>query len=100
PRPGEISLAHNGVLFLDELTEFRRNVLESLRQPLETHNVTISRAQYRFAYPARFLLTAAMNPCPCGQLGNPQASCRCPAAAVERYQGTLSGPLLDRFDLK
>lgn len=100
PRPGEVSLAHNGVLFLDEIGEFKRHVLEALRQPLESHVVTISRAQHSLSYPARFLLAAAMNPCPCGQLGNPLSACVCPPPAVLRYQNKLSGPLLDRFDLK
>jgi len=100
PRPGEISLAHNGVLFLDEIGEFKRHVLEALRQPLESHAVTISRALHSVNYPARFLLAAAMNPCPCGQLGNPLAACVCPPPSILRYQNKLSGPLLDRFDLK
>ncbi len=100
PRPGEVSLAHNGILFLDELTEFKKNVLESLRQPLETQIVTIARAMQSLTYPARFLLASAMNPCPCGQLGNPQATCLCPATAIQRYQAKISGPLLDRIDLQ
>jgi magnesium chelatase family protein len=100
PRPGEVSLAHNGVLFLDELTEFKKNVLESLRQPLEIQAVTIARAMQSLTYPARFLLASAMNPCPCGQLGNPQSTCLCPATAIQRYQAKISGPLLDRIDLQ
>lgn len=100
PRPGEASLAHNGVLFLDEIGEFKRHVLEALRQPLESHGVTISRARHSLSYPARFLLAAAMNPCPCGSLGNPRTPCVCPPAAVARYQSKVSGPLLDRFDLR
>lgn len=100
PRPGEASLAHNGVLFLDEIGEFKRHVLEALRQPLESHGVTIARARHSLSYPARFLLAAAMNPCPCGNLGNARAPCVCPTAAVRRYQNKVSGPLLDRFDLR
>lgn len=100
PKPGEVSLAHHGVLFLDELTEFRRNVLESLRQPLESGMVTISRAQQSIAYPARFLLVAAMNPCPCGHYGNPNGQCVCSLPKLQKYRGKISGPLLDRIDLK
>ncbi len=100
PRPGEVSLAHNGVLFLDELTEFRRHVLESLRQPIETHSVTIARAMQSLTYPARFLLIAAMNPCPCGHYGNPREECACSEARVKHYQSKISGPLLDRIDLQ
>lgn len=99
PRPGEISLAHHGVLFLDELPEFERRVLEALREPLETGHVTISRAAHRAQFPARFQLVAAMNPCPCGYLGHPSARCRCTPDQVARYRGRLSGPLLDRIDL-
>lgn len=99
PRPGEISLAHNGVLFLDELPEFDRRVLEALREPLETGHVTISRAAHRAEFPARFQLIAAMNPCPCGYLGHPSAHCRCTPDQIARYRGRLSGPLLDRIDL-
>ncbi|MGB7211664.1 MAG: YifB family Mg chelatase-like AAA ATPase [Gemmatimonadales bacterium] len=99
PRPGEVSLAHGGVLFLDELPEFRKNVLEVLRQPLEDGHVTLSRAAISLTYPARFILAAAMNPCPCGYLGDPAHACRCPADAVERYLSRLSGPLLDRIDI-
>lgn len=99
PRPGEASLAHHGVLFLDELTEFRRNVLEALRQPLEDGTVTISRASRSLTYPARFLLAAAMNPCPCGHLGDDRRRCRCTAKIIRRYRAKISGPLLDRIDL-
>jgi len=99
PRPGEISLAHHGVLFLDELPEFRRNALESLRQPLEDHEVHIVRAQFRASFPSRPLLVAAMNPCACGNWGNPRASCRCATEARLRYLARISGPLLDRIDL-
>ncbi len=99
PRPGEISLAHNGVLFLDELPEFARPVLEVLREPLETGRVAISRAAGKAEFPARFQLVAAMNPCPCGHLGDPTRACRCTAEQVARYRGRLSGPLLDRIDL-
>ena len=99
PRPGEASLAHAGVLFLDELPEFRRDALESLRQPLEEGQVTVVRARAVLHFPARFALLAAMNPCPCGHLGDARAECRCPAAAVERYRSRISGPLLDRIDL-
>ncbi len=102
PRPGEISLAHGGVLFLDELPEFPRSALEALRQPLETGRITISRASRQAHFPARFQLVAAMNPCPCGWLGAFRAtgkSCRCTPDAIARYQGKLSGPLLDRIDM-
>jgi magnesium chelatase family protein len=103
PRPGEISLAHGGVLFLDELPEFPRSALEALREPLETGRITISRAGRQASYPARFQLVAAMNPCPCGFLSAPAGSgrhCRCTPDAVSRYQSRLSGPLLDRIDLQ
>jgi magnesium chelatase family protein len=103
PRPGEISLAHGGVLFLDETPEFLRAALEALREPLETGAITIARAARRATFPARFLLVAAMNPCPCGWLGAAAATghwCRCSPEAVARYQGRLSGPLLDRIDLQ
>ncbi|MBP6089595.1 MAG: ATP-binding protein, partial [Polaromonas sp.] len=103
PRPGEISLAHNGVLFLDELPELPRAALEALREPLETGQITISRAARRADFPARFQLVAAMNPCPCGYLGavigSTPRSCRCTPDQVSKYQGKLSGPLLDRIDL-
>lgn len=99
PRPGEISLAHAGVLFLDELPEFRRHVIECLREPLETGHVTLSRGVFSETFPARFLLVAAMNPCPCGSLGDPARLCRCTPAQIRRYQAKLSGPLLERFDL-
>ncbi|MDP3225488.1 MAG: ATP-binding protein, partial [Rubrivivax sp.] len=103
PRPGEISLAHGGVLFLDETPEFPRAALEALREPLETGRITISRAARQAQFPARFQLIAAMNPCPCGWLGAPPTlgrSCRCTPEAIGRYQGRLSGPLLDRIDLQ
>ncbi len=99
PRPGEISLAHNGVLFLDELPEFPRAALEALREPLESGHITISRAAQRAEFPARFQLIAAMNPCPCGHLGDTRHACRCTPDQIARYQGKLSGPLLDRIDL-
>ena len=100
PRPGEISLAHQGVLFLDELPEFPRAALEALREPLETGCVTISRAHHQTEFPTRFQLVAAMNPCPCGYLGSVQRACRCTPESVSRYQSRLSGPLLDRIDLR
>ncbi|GAA4358230.1 hypothetical protein GCM10023165_52960 [Variovorax defluvii] len=99
PRPGEISLAHHGVLFLDEFPEFARSALEALREPLETGSITIARAARRAEFPARFQLIAAMNPCPCGYQGSPLKACRCTRDQVARYQGKLSGPLLDRIDL-
>lgn len=99
PRPGEISLAHRGVLFLDELAEWDRRALEVLREPLESGVVTISRAARQAEFPARFLLVAAMNPCPCGWAGDPSARCRCSAEHIARYRAKLSGPLLDRIDL-
>ncbi len=100
PRPGEISLAHHGVLFLDELPEFPKAALEALREPLETGQITISRAARRHDFPARFQLLAAMNPCPCGHFGNPIKACRCTPEQVARYQGRLSGPMLDRVDVQ
>ncbi|MET0656690.1 MAG: YifB family Mg chelatase-like AAA ATPase [Steroidobacteraceae bacterium] len=99
PRPGEISLAHRGVLFLDELPEFQRRVLEVLREPIESGVVTISRAALQTEFPARFQLIAAMNPCPCGYLGDTPARCRCTAEQVQRYRSRISGPLLDRLDM-
>ena len=99
PRPGEVTLAHRGVLFLDELPEFDRAALEALRQPLEEGRLTISRAVTQRTFPARFVLVAAMNPCPCGHLGDPKGDCRCSAEAVMRYRRRISGPLLDRIDL-
>ncbi len=100
PKPGEISLAHNGVLFLDELPEFPRRALEALREPLENGRITLSRAATQAEFPARFQLIAAMNPCPCGYLGSPLKACRCTPDQIARYQGKLSGPLLDRIDLQ
>ena len=99
PKPGEISLAHNGVLFLDELPEFKRTVLEVLRQPMEERRVTISRAKMTIDYPASFMLIAAMNPCPCGYYNHPTIECTCPAGAVKRYLNKVSGPLMDRIDI-
>ena len=99
PRPGEVSLAHNGVLFLDEFAEFSRSSLEVLREPLENSRVTISRAKETVSYPARFTLIAAMNPCPCGNLGNPLKPCTCSPMQINRYKSRISGPLLDRIDL-
>ncbi|GIW13805.1 MAG: Fis family transcriptional regulator [Tepidiforma sp.] len=99
PRPGEITLAHRGVLFLDELLEFDPHVLEMLRQPLEDKTVTISRAKQAVTFPASFMLCGALNPCPCGYLGDPERPCSCPPAVVSRYQRRLSGPLMDRIDL-
>jgi magnesium chelatase family protein len=100
PRPGEISLAHHGVLFLDELPEFDRHVLEVLREPLESGRISISRAAQQVEFPARFQLVAAMNPCPCGHAGDPSGRCRCTPDAIARYRSRVSGPLLDRIDLK
>ena len=99
PRPGEISLAHQGILFLDELTEFDRKVLETLREPLETGRIHIARAARQAEFPAEFQLIAAMNPCPCGFLGHGNGKCRCTPDQIARYRGKLSGPFLDRLDL-
>jgi magnesium chelatase family protein len=99
PRPGEVSLAHHGVLFLDELPEFDRSVLEVLRQPLEDQKVTISRAAMSLTFPASFMLAAAMNPCPCGFWNDPVRECRCTPLQIQRYVGRISGPLLDRIDI-
>ena len=99
-QPGEISLAHNGVLYLDELPEFNRSALEVLRQPLEDRTIVISRAKYRIEYPASFMLLASMNPCPCGYYNHPTKECHCTPTMIERYLGRVSGPLMDRFDLQ
>ena len=99
PQPGEISLAHNGVLFLDELPEFKRTVLEVMRQPMEERRVTISRARIAVDFPASFMLIASMNPCPCGFYNHPERQCSCPPGTVQKYLNRISGPLLDRIDL-
>jgi magnesium chelatase family protein len=99
PKPGEISLSHNGVLFLDELPEFKRSVLEVMRQPLEERIIHISRARYAIQYPANFMLLASMNPCPCGYFNHPEKTCVCGNGTVQKYLGKVSGPLLDRIDL-
>jgi magnesium chelatase family protein len=99
PRPGEVTLAHNGVLFLDELPEFKRHVLETLREPLEEARITISRAKCAVTFPARFQLVAAMNPCPCGYRGSKDYQCRCSPMQIEKYLGKISGPLLDRISI-
>ena len=99
PRPGEVSLSHHGVLFLDELTEFKKNALEVMRQPLEDGKVTISRALTSLTYPAQFMLVAAMNPCPCGFYSDPHKECTCTLPQIQRYKAKISGPLLDRIDI-
>jgi magnesium chelatase family protein len=100
PIPGEITLAHNGVLFLDEFTEFKNNIIQSLRQPLETGRVTISRADTRITFPAMFMLVASMNPCPCGYLFDPDRVCRCNSLQINKYYMKISGPILDRIDIQ
>ena len=99
PQPGEISLSHNGVLFLDELPEFKRSVLEVMRQPMEDRKVTISRSRFSVTYPASFMLVASMNPCPCGYFNHPEKECVCGPGIVQKYLNKISGPLLDRIDL-
>ncbi|MFH1760863.1 MAG: YifB family Mg chelatase-like AAA ATPase, partial [bacterium] len=100
PRPGEVSLAHHGILFLDELPEFKKNVLEVMRQPLEDGQVTISRAATSLTYPARFMLVASLNPCPCGHYMNPRKHCKCSPKEITRYMSRISGPLMDRIDIQ
>jgi magnesium chelatase family protein len=99
PKPGEVSLSHNGVLFLDEFAEFRRDALEVLRQPLEDKTITVSRAKNSFIFPAAFMLVAAMNPCPCGNLGHREKECVCNPNQIRKYQNKISGPLMDRIDI-
>ena len=99
PQPGEISMAHNGVLFLDELPEFKRTVLEVMRQPLEDRIITVSRAKFSVEYPASFMLVASMNPCPCGYYNHPEKDCVCSPGVVQKYLNRISGPLLDRIDI-